>query len=265
MSIRISGRRALVTGASGGLGAVIVGRLAAEGATVIATGRRLDVLDALALATGAETIAADLANTGDLMHLTEIAATVDLLVCNAALPATGPIDDFSVDQIDRALAVNLRAPVLLARAAGAAMLSRGNGHIVFISSMAAKTPAPCVGLYAATKAAIRSLGLCLREDLHGTGVGVSVVVPGPICDAGMWADAGLSTPKGLRTKTPRAVADAVVAAIEHNRAEIEVASPTLRAGALLAHLRPEWFAALGRRNGADTYRAAMTAACLDKR
>lgn len=265
MSIRIAGRRALVTGASGGLGGVIVDRLAAEGATVIATGRRVDALDALARATGVETIVADLAKTDDLTQLAGIAATIDVLVCNAALPATGPIDDFSVDQIDRALAVNLRAPLLLARAAATAMARRGTGHIVFISSMAAKMPAPSVGLYAATKAAIRSLGLCLREDLCGTGVGVSVVVPGPICDAGMWADAHITTPRGLRTKTPGAVVDAVVAAVEYDRAEIEVASPSLRAGALLAQLRPEWFATLGRRAGADECGAAMAAAARDKR
>lgn len=265
MSVRIAGRRALVTGASGGLGTVIVDRLVDEGAAVIATGRRVEALDALARATGAETIVADLAKTDDLRHLAEIAATVDVLVCNAAVPATGPIDDFSVEAIDRALAVNLRAPILLARAAGAAMSSRGTGHIVFISSMAAKTPAPGIGLYAATKAALRSLGLCLREDLRADGVGVSVVVPGPICDTGMWANAGLATAKGVRTKTPRAVADAVVTAIAYDGAEIEVASPALRAGALLAQLRPEWFATLGRRAGADKYGAAMTAAGRNKR
>ncbi len=265
MSIRIARRRTLVTGASGGLGTVIVEQLVDEGAEVIATARRVDALDALARATGAETIVADLAKTDDLLHLAEIAATVDVLVCNAAVPATGPIDDFSVEEIDQALAVNLRAPMLLARAAGAAMSSRRTGHIVFISSMAAKTPAPGISLYAATKAALRSLALCLREDLHAAGVGVSVVVPGPICDAGMWANAGLPTPKGIRTKTPRSVADAVVTAIERDRAEIDVACPALRAGALLARLRPEWFATLGRHAGANNYGAAMTAAGRDKR
>lgn len=255
----------MVTGASGGLGTVIVNRLVEEGAAVIATGRRVDALDALARASGAETIVADLAKTDDLLHLAEIAATVEVLVCNAAIPATGPIADLSVEAIERALAVNVRAPMLLARAAGSAMASRGTGHIVFISSMAAKLPAPGVGLYAATKAAFRSLGLCLREDLHRAGVGVSVVVPGPICDAGMWADAGLPTPKGIRTRTPSAVADAVVNAIEHDRAEIDVACPSLRAGALLADLRPECCAALGRRAGAGRYGAAMTVAGRDKR
>lgn len=262
MSTRISGRRALVTGGSGGLGRVIVDRLIAEGAAVIATGRNVD---ALARATTAETIVADLAEPDDVTRLAGIAATVDVLVCNAAVPATGPIDDFSVEEIDRALAVNLRAPILLARSAGAAMSSRRCGQIVFISSIVAKTPGPGVGLYAATKGALRSLGLCLREDLHAAGVGVSVVVPGPISEVGMWADAALRTPKGLRTRSPRAVADAVVAAIEHDRAEIEVASPALRAGAWLAQLRPEWFAALGRRAGADNYGAAMIAAGRGRR
>ena len=145
------------------------------------------------------------------------------------------------------------------------MTRRGTGHIVFVSSMAAKTPAPGVAVYAATKAALRALALCLREDLHAAGAGVSVVLPGPVSDAGMWADAGLATPKGVRTKPPRAVAAAVITAIEHNRAEIDVACPTLRFGATLAHFRPEWFAALGRRRGAAEYAAALTAAGRDKR
>ena len=80
----------------------------------------------------------------------------------------------------------------------------------------------------------------------------------------MWADAGLATPLGIRARPPEAVAQAVVSAVEHNRAEIEVASIALRAAAVLAQLRPEWFAALGRRS-ADEYAAKMTEAAREKR
>lgn len=265
MTNRIAGRCALVTGASGGLGGAIVRRLVAEGARVLATGRRADALSALATDTDAATIIADLARADDVERLAETATTVDVLVCNAALPATGPLDDFTVEQIDRALAVNLRAPTLLARAAGTAMARRGSGHIVFVSSMAAKMPAPGVALYVATKAALRAMALCLREDLHPLGVGVSVVLPGPISDAGMWAGAGLDPPKGVRTKPPEAVAAAVITAIRHDRAEIDVACPTLRAGATLAQLWPGVFGVLGRRAGAEEYAVAMTEAGREKR
>jgi short-subunit dehydrogenase len=257
-------RRVLVTGASGGLGQAIVVRLVAEGAAVVATGRQVEVLDALAVETGAEVVACDLADRAQLDCLLDVAESVDVLVSNAALPATGALADFTVEQVDRALDVNLRAPVLLARAAGEAMATRGRGHIVFISSMAAKTAGPAVGLYAATKQGLRGLGLAIREDLRPVGVGVSIIYPGPIRDAGMWADAGLPVPMGIRTKPPEAVADAVVTAIRRNRAEVEVASLALRVGAALAQLRPAWLAALGRR-AAGEYAAALTAAGREKR
>jgi short-subunit dehydrogenase len=153
MKEALAGHRALVTGASGGLGAAIVHRLATEGMEVVATGRRREPLESLAADTGTEVCLCDLAVRSSLEGLLEKAASVDLLVCNAALPATGPLEDFSVDEIDRALDVNLRAPILLSRAACPAMASRGGGHIVFVSSMGAKAVGPALGVYASTKAA----------------------------------------------------------------------------------------------------------------
>jgi short-subunit dehydrogenase len=266
VKLGVPGRRALVTGASGGLGEAIVRRLRAAGVHVVATGRRVDALDRLAATCGAEPLACDLADRHSLPALIEVATSVDLLVCNAALPATGPLWDFTVDEIDRALDVNLRAPLLLARAAGTAMAARGVGHIVLVSSMGAKAVGPALALYSATKAGMRALALSLRQDLQPTGVGVSVVLPGPIGDAGMWADAGVANPRGTgRPRSSEDVAAAVVDAVERDRAEVEVASPVIRAGAVLAQVRPSWFMALGRRSGADRIAAEMTAAHRDKR
>jgi short-subunit dehydrogenase len=257
---------ALVTGASGGLGNAITRRLAAHGARVTVTGRRADVLQALARDIDAQVLVCDLADRAALEPLLDAAASVDILVCNAALPATGPLDDFTVEQIDRALDVNLRAPILLARGAGAAMAGRGRGHIVFVSSMGAKVVGPSLGVYAATKAGVRALSHSVRQDLRPAGVGVSVIFPGPIREAGMWADAGLATPRGAgKTRSPNDVAAAVVEAIEHDRVEIDVASPVVRLGAVLAQLRPSWFMALGRRAGADEMAAQMTDAARAKR
>jgi uncharacterized protein len=257
----LRGRRALVTGAAGGLGAAIVRRLSETGATVVATDCREAQLRKVASAARAEPIVCDLADRRELGNLVEIAATVDALVCCAGLPATGPLDDFTTDQIDRAVDVNLRAPMLLARAAGCAMVSRGHGHIVFISSMGAKVIGPALGVYAATKAGVRALALAMREDLRREGVGVSVVLPGPIREAGMWAEAGVPLPRGSgRARHPGDVAEAVLRAIETNAAEVEVASLSLRVSALVAGLRPTWLAALGRRGGADEIAATMTAA-----
>jgi short-subunit dehydrogenase len=248
-----------VTGASGGLGAAIVRRLVRDGASVVMTGRRSDVLESLRAETGAEVIVADLADRSDVTSLLDVAATVNVLVANAALPATGPLDDFTIEEIDRALDVNLRAPVLLARAAATGMAGRGHGHIVFISSMAAKTSGPSIGLYAATKAGLRGLSLSMREDLRPAGVGVSVILPGPISDAGMWADAAIKTPPGIRLRSPETVAAAVVEAVVRNRAELDVASFGIRVAAGFAQLRPAWFAAIARRS-AGRHAEAMTAA-----
>ena len=260
----IAGRMALVTGATGGLGQAIARRLAAEGARLVLTGRRHDILDDLAGELGARALVCDLAQRSELERLLDAVAEVDIVVCNAALPATGTIDEFTVGEVDRALDVNLRAPLLLARAAAGAMAQRGSGHIVFVSSMAAKTSGPAMSIYAATKLGLRGLALALRWDLLPHGVGVSVLYPGPIRDAGMWADAGLAAPWGMPAKRPEAVAAAVVDAIKFDRAEVDVAPVVLRLAAVLAQLRPVWFAALGRRSARE-YADAMTEAGREKR
>src|SRR5436190_5219601 len=108
------GRLAVVTGATGGLGQAIARRLAAEGAALVLTGRRRDVLERLGSELGAKTVVCDLADRDDLPGLLDLVADADVFVSNAALPASGPLDDFSVEEIDRALDVNLRAPMLLA-------------------------------------------------------------------------------------------------------------------------------------------------------
>src|SRR5438067_1834731 len=211
----IAGRTALVTGATGGLGQAIARRLASEDVRLSLTGRRKDILDEMSKELGARALVCDLTRREDVERLVAIAADVDILVSNAALPATGPLDDFTVEEIDRALDVNLRAPLLLARAAAAGMVGRRSGHIVLVSSLSAKMIAPALGIYGATKAGLRALSLSLREDLHPAGVGVSVIFPGAIGEAGMWADAGIPTPPTVRLRSPAHVAQAVVDAIEH--------------------------------------------------
>ena len=144
MPVTLSGSRALITGASGGIGQAIARALHARGATVVATARREDVLDGLRadLADRVEVIKADLADRADVQALPAKAAPVDVLVANAALPGSGRFDDFSAEEIDRALDVNLRAPLQLARELAADMVKRGSGHLVFISSLSGKTASP---------------------------------------------------------------------------------------------------------------------------
>jgi short-subunit dehydrogenase len=96
-------------------------------------------------------------------------------------------------------------------------------------------------------------------------VGVSVVMPGFIRDAGMFADSGVRLPFGVGTRTPDQVAAAVISAIERNRAEVVVAPPALRVGAVLAGIAPELSAAVSRRLGSHEIATAVAETQVDKR
>jgi short-subunit dehydrogenase len=112
---------------------------------------------------------------------------------------------------------------------------------------------------------LRGFGLALREDLAGKGVGVSVVLPGFIRDAGMFADSGAKLPGYVGTKRPEDVARAVVKAIEGNRAELDVAPLPLRAGTLLASLAPGPVGAVQRKLGAVKTSEAIGRGQTEKR
>src|ERR1035437_7797022 len=185
--VQIQGSTVLLTGATGGLGHAIARSLAARGATLILTGRRSEVLESLAAELGGRALAIDLSDHGDVERLSDEAGATDILVANAALPASGPLDSFSVAEIDRALEVNLRAPIVLAHALAPAMISRGRGHLLFMSSLSGKAATPGTALYNASKYGLRGFASALRADLRSSGVGVSAVVPGFIRDAGMFA------------------------------------------------------------------------------
>ncbi|HEX2015546.1 MAG TPA: SDR family NAD(P)-dependent oxidoreductase [Solirubrobacteraceae bacterium] len=263
--MELSGRQVLLTGATGGLGQAIARRLHGAGARLILTGRRTDVLEPLAREVGARSLAVDLSQRSAVQKLITEGAEVDILIANAALPASGPLDSFSVPEIDRALEVNLRAPIILAQGLAERMRSRGEGHLLFMSSLAGKAATSNTSLYNATKFGLRGFALALRAELANHGVGVSLVYPGFIRDAGMFADSGAELPKGVGTKTPEEVADGVVRAIEGNRAEVDVAPIALRAGAVFGGLAPEVAARLSRRMGSEKLGSDIEAGQRDKR
>jgi uncharacterized protein len=249
--MRLDGSTVLVTGASGGIGQAIAKALDERGARLLISGRRQDQLERIAAELGGRptVLVADLTLAADATSLAERAGAVDALVGNAALPASGPIDEFSPEEIDRALDVNLRAPIQLTRALLPGMVERGNGHVVLVSSLAGKVASVGSSLYSATKFGLRGFAAGLREDLHDSGVGVTVVFPGFVSGAGMFADADVPLPRGVGTRSPDQVAAAVVRGIEHDRAEIDVAPLGLRAGALLSALAPVTAARIQRRLG----------------
>jgi short-subunit dehydrogenase len=247
--VNLAGSSVLLTGATGGLGHAIARRLRAAGAELVLTGRRTEVLEPLAAETGARSLAVDLADADAVARLAAECADVDVLVANAGLPGTGQLSSFSVEEIDRALAINLRAPMVLARVIGERMVARRSGHMVFMSSLAGKVGTARSSVYSATKFGLRGFAQSLREDLRPSGVGVSAIFPGFVRDAGMFHDTGTKLPPGVGTVSPEAVADAVVRAIERNRGEVDVAPIALRAGTAAAGLAPDLAATVQRKLG----------------
>jgi short-subunit dehydrogenase len=243
--------RVLVTGATGGIGQAIARAFAERGARLILSGRRVEVLESLTAELGAQAIACDLSERGEVERLIEQAGAVDVLVANAALPGTGALTDFTQEQLDRTLEVNLRAPIALARGFAPQMIARGAGHLAFISSTNGRVATPLTSVYSATKFGLRGFALGIRQDLRSHGVGVSVVMPGFISEAGLFADAGGKLPPGVGTRSPAAVAAALIRAIERNRAEVDVAPLTIRLGAHIAGAAPELAASVIRLAGGE--------------
>ena len=225
----------LVTGATGGLGRAITSALAQRGATLVLSGRSPEALQELSDSLPGEhrIAAADLALEGAAEGLAADAGEVDCLVANAGMSGTGSLESFSTDDLTRAIRVNLEAPMVLARALAPGMVERGEGQIVFIASLAGKSASPRSSIYNATKFGLRGFALALRTDLAGTGAGVSIVSPGFVRGAGMFAKSGARSTAGLGTTTPERVAAAVVRAVERNPVEVAVAPIRQR---VLAHI-----------------------------
>ena len=176
--------RALVTGASSGIGEVLARKLAAEGTALVVVARDRKRLEALAkdLPVEVEVLRADLAKKAQLATVEErLASTespVDLLVNNAGFGTYGPFVELDPDEEEREVQVNCNALVRLCHAAAPAMLGRHKGTIVNVSSLASRAAAPRNAVYAATKAFVSHFSDALHEELRGTGVTVTVVEPG---------------------------------------------------------------------------------------
>jgi 3-oxoacyl-[acyl-carrier protein] reductase len=189
----MTGRTALVTGSAQGIGAAIARALVADGVEVIGVDLRPHSLD------GGRTLVADLADPAAIERLVGEAGRVDILVNNAAILIERPIESVTVEEFDRQVAVNLRAPFLLARGFGAGMRDRGWGRIVNVSSISARTGAVSqAAVYAATKAGLLAITKNLARNFGPDGVTVNAVAPGGI-DTPMVAGQEVVTP-GFRER-----------------------------------------------------------------
>jgi len=181
----LAGSRALVTGASRGIGAAIAVELAARGAEIVGTARRMtaatEVRDAV-IAAGVEFTALDrdLASRDDTDSLVRALQPrgVDILICNAGLAERNPAEEFTDEQWDSVLEVDLTAQFRLARELGAGMLDRGSGRIVFVASMMTFQGGRNVISYTAAKSAIAGVVHGLANEWAGRGVNVNAVAPG---------------------------------------------------------------------------------------
>jgi 3-oxoacyl-[acyl-carrier protein] reductase len=188
-SKKLSGQRAVITGASRGIGAAIARRLAALGAHVVLTARDghtlREVEQTIAAAGGsAEAHTFDLADAAQIAALAETAlrgGPCSILVNNAGTGRFGaPLHTMDVDSFDRLMAVNLRAPYLLLRAFAPSMIAAGSGHIINISSLASRNPVPNGAAYAGAKAGLNGMMISAAEELRQHQVRVSLVEPGSV-------------------------------------------------------------------------------------
>lgn len=235
----IAGKTVVLTGASRGIGVFIAHALAKKQATVIGVSRSQQALDNLCAeinAMGGRGIGIpfDISNVEELpvlrQQIERVAPSVDILINNAGIEIYRAFQDYSLADIQSVLSINLLAAMELTRAFLPSMLRQGNGHIVNIASLASKKGNPYNSVYSASKAGLLMWTDALRQELAGTGVGISAVCPGYVSGQGMIADTGVPIPSLAGSSTPSDVAIAVVRAIKQNQAEVIVNQDPITAG-----------------------------------
>ncbi len=245
--MRLDGCVALVTGGSSGIGAATVRALARAGARPLIAGRDAARLARLAAETGGTALRADLAAPGGPQALAaaalKAAGRVDLLVSNAGIGWAGPIGELAPATAQELVTVNLTAPIQLAALLIPGMVQRGRGRVVFVSSVAGTTGVRGEAAYSAAKGGLGYFAESLAYELAGSGVGVSLVVPG-VVDTPFFERRG--RPYDRRRPVPisaEKVAEAIVGAARRDRRVVFVPG-WMRFPAWLHGAAPNTFRAL---------------------
>jgi NADP-dependent 3-hydroxy acid dehydrogenase YdfG len=176
----LTGRTALVTGASSGIGRAIAEGLDASGARVALVGRRAETLREV-VAERAEILVADLTSDEALRAAADECLRrldgLDMLVHSNGIHVAGALEDATADDLDRLYAANIRAPFLLTKLLLPA-LRESAGQIVFVNSSTGREPRPGVGLFSASQHALRAIADVLRDEVNADGIRVLSVYPG---------------------------------------------------------------------------------------
>ena len=183
--MQLSGSHVLVTGASRGIGEHLARGAAARGAAVTLVARSRDRIEALAAEIGGSALPADLADPADLGGLVDravgqVGRPVDVLVNCAGVDEVAGMLEVSAHDLAQTVLVNLLAPAELTRQALPGMVERGQGHVVNVSSGFSTINAPGLTPYCATKAGLSHFTSGVALELRGTGVGTTLVEPGPV-------------------------------------------------------------------------------------
>ncbi|RAS63956.1 NAD(P)-dependent dehydrogenase (short-subunit alcohol dehydrogenase family) [Lentzea atacamensis] len=215
----LENQKALVTGATSGIGRAIAVKLAEEGATVYVTGRRAELgketVDLIEKAGGTgHFIVADVANIDDVGRLAEEVGEVDVLVNNAGIFPFSPTPEQSLDGYEQVFGVNVRAAYFLTAALAPAMVAKKKGAIVNVSSVAGQIGTPIGSVYNASKAAMDALTRSWAVEFGAAGVRVNSVAPGPIATEAvtgidMFHEISEATPL-TRAGQPEEIAEAVL-------------------------------------------------------
>src|SRR6267378_8047098 len=184
-SRELQDEKALVTGATSGIGRAVALQLARGGAEVVVHGRDAargaQTVEEITAARGkASFIAADLADAADVEWLASEVGDVDILINNAGLALFGPTAEFDVSAFDRMFASNVRAPFLLVAAFAPGMAARGHGSIVSLSSMAGGVGLVGGAAYGATKVSLEAMTRAWAAEYSASGVRVNAIAPGPV-------------------------------------------------------------------------------------
>jgi short-subunit dehydrogenase len=258
--MKLHGTVGILTGASRGIGVRLAEHLARRGVGLALAARSAENLKETAervQALGVEAIVVptDVSDRSDLEALVkrtnEELGPIDLLVNNAGIEHYDGFAEFDPDLIEAIISINLTGPEILTRLVLSGMIERRRGHILNISSLAGKTALPYNTVYTSTKHALVGFSWSLREEVKPFGIGVSVVGPSFVADTGMFANSPRyrDAPWIARPVSPDKVAEAVIKAIESDRAEILVAKGLGKVVDVFHALSPSFTTAVSRRTG----------------